>query len=502
LDPEQTWHIYGNGVHGYGLGSPTVVATAERFLRHFLLGEDNGFHSTPKVQIEREVAFAQPARWIDSLPAWPAQTQPAELYFSPEGTLDSQRPELSESFSYLYPLPAPSMTAALAASTENQTYALPIAPGGAALFTTPPLEHDLSLLGPSRVDLWLSSTATDTDVQISLTEVRPDGQEMFVQRGWLRASHRAMDVRENRATAPYHWFSEATQSPLLPDEPTLLSIEILPVAHVFRAGSSLRLRVEAPVGTTGFRQLEFNPTPAVNTVHVGPQHLSRITLSLWPGHQAPVDYPDCANQANQPCRDSDAAQPSGSLRVPTALAATSPQGGTVQAGPQSLSLHNSSAEPHYLRAVTLNLPQAHTLYSASMVLDGEATQVLAPKHQARFELPDRLLAPGERVELHWTLQASQQAAYWPLLNSAHAGLNPIGLSAFGSVLAWLGLAWIGRPRRGRGLPLLLILSGLLVACQGGRSELPSTGADEPQSSSSVLHVEVVNRQGQFVLYSP
>ena len=35
--------------------------------------------------------------------------------------------------------------------------------------------------------------ATDTDIQVTLSEIRPDGQETYVQSGWLRASRRVLD---------------------------------------------------------------------------------------------------------------------------------------------------------------------------------------------------------------------------------------------------------------------------------------------------------------------
>ena len=58
---------------------------------------------------------------------------------------------------------------------------------------------------PGSVDLWLRSTAPDTDVEVTLTELRPDGQECYVQNGWLRASApRKLDPIVDRARSPWH----------------------------------------------------------------------------------------------------------------------------------------------------------------------------------------------------------------------------------------------------------------------------------------------------------
>src|SRR5207244_6288441 len=67
----------------------------------------------------------------------------------------------------------------------------PPADGKAAVFETAPLDHDVLMLGSASADLFVKSTADDADLQATLSEVRPDGQEMFVQSGWLRASYRA-----------------------------------------------------------------------------------------------------------------------------------------------------------------------------------------------------------------------------------------------------------------------------------------------------------------------
>src|SRR5207248_1728424 len=50
-----------------------------------------------------------------------------------------------------------------------------------------------ALAGPIEADVWLSSTAPDTDVFVQLIDVDPQGNYQFLQRGMLRASFRAVD---------------------------------------------------------------------------------------------------------------------------------------------------------------------------------------------------------------------------------------------------------------------------------------------------------------------
>nr|WP_232533443.1 hypothetical protein [Delftia acidovorans] len=48
---------------------------------------------------------------------------------------------------------------------------------------------------------------------------------MFVQRGWLRASMRALDGQRSTALRPWGDFTEAAVRPLRPGEPTLMRVE-------------------------------------------------------------------------------------------------------------------------------------------------------------------------------------------------------------------------------------------------------------------------------------
>ena len=66
----------------------------------------------------------------------------------------------------------------------------PLADGKGVGFATPPLPSDVVIAGGSSLSLRLSASAGDTDLQVTLSEIRPDGRETYVQNGWLRASHR------------------------------------------------------------------------------------------------------------------------------------------------------------------------------------------------------------------------------------------------------------------------------------------------------------------------
>lgn len=184
----------------------------------------------------------------------------------------------------------------------DDTWWVEPAPGRAVTYTTEPFERDRSVLGSASLDLWLSSTSVDTDLQATITEVRTNGEEVFVQHGWLRASHRALADARSTQTRPYHTHSFEDHAPLTPGVAEPIRLEILPFGHVFRAGSRLRVWIESPKVAADLYGFASLPAP-VNLIHHDADHPSQLVLSVLPGHPAQADPPTCAEPAiRMPCR--------------------------------------------------------------------------------------------------------------------------------------------------------------------------------------------------------
>lgn len=317
LNPETTWTVMSNGHHDVTWSHPLHSEMLVQFYQHYLRGIDNGWESTPRVQLLHELRRSDySANWItqhDSMPTPEAAT----LYLNENSELTLAPPTTDEaSDSYLYPLLS-SSTNPLPDIVEDfdRFWQLPTADAGRLVWTTPALAEDLQLLGSASVDLWLNSTAEDADVQVTLTEVRADGQEVYVSRGWLRASKRALISERSTATRPFHDFTEATTQPLSADAADLLRIEIFPFAHRFRAGSALRLIVDGPQAITGDWGALSNPTPAVNTVLRDKVHASKLVLGVINDPQPRPAAIACGELDNQPCRDSVQPVPEGRISI-------------------------------------------------------------------------------------------------------------------------------------------------------------------------------------------
>jgi predicted acyl esterase len=118
-------------------------------------------------------------------------------------------------------------------------------------FTSEPLTEETEITGPLAARLFVSSETTDADVFVILRAFAPDGEEVVFQgaidphtplaQGWLRASHRALDVALTTEYRPYHTHAEA--QPLVPGEPVQLDVELWPTSIVLPAGYRLALTV-------------------------------------------------------------------------------------------------------------------------------------------------------------------------------------------------------------------------------------------------------------------
>ena len=171
-------------------------------------------------------------------------------------------------------------------------------------FSSAPLTKDVTVIGPASLDVWVRSSAADTDLQATVSEVRPDGSEMFIQSGTLRASDRALDAARSTATHPVPTYLLSTAKPLAKGTFTKVRVPILPFAYSFRAGSRIRVTVTAPGGDRPAWVFDTVPTggTVTDTVGIGGSTPSALVLSVVPGITPPDAQPACPSLRGQPCR--------------------------------------------------------------------------------------------------------------------------------------------------------------------------------------------------------
>jgi uncharacterized protein len=233
------------------------------------------------------------ATWELNSRAWPPPSVRATRYYLGRGGALAPRPSRRGTARYTAdPAARPRQT--LPGSGAEDAWKAqppynwaPLARGKGIGFTSARLGRDVVIAGPSSLDVHLRSSARDTDLQVTLSEVRPDGNETYVQNGWLRASHRKLDAARSTALDPFPTHLRRDAAPLPRGRYALVRVPIFPVAHAFRAGSRIRVTLQAPGGDRprwSFAALDRGRTR--NTIALGRPRASRLVLPVLAGATA------------------------------------------------------------------------------------------------------------------------------------------------------------------------------------------------------------------------
>jgi uncharacterized protein len=225
----------------------------------------------------------------------PAGATPTRLYLHADGTLRAEPPPYEEpARSYRFdpadPVPtvggqvqAPSFPGFLEGGAFDQRGRRSLwacrdeeplaARPDVLVFQTEPLAEAREVTGEVVVELWISSSAIDTDFTAKLVDAFPDGFAMNLVDTILRARYR--DSRERA-------------EPLAPEREYRLSLSLPPVSNLFGAGHRIRL----DVSSSNFPRFDVNPNTgeplgrnrghvvAENVVYVDAEHPSSVVLPM------------------------------------------------------------------------------------------------------------------------------------------------------------------------------------------------------------------------------
>jgi predicted acyl esterase len=240
--------------------------------------------------------------------AWPPAGSVVRYGLGPDGTLQRSAPRASSTASF-HPNPAvrpaddlPASANAWAAQPPYDWTTVPAANGIA--FETPALTSATTIVGPASLNLMLRSTAPVTDLQVTVTEVRPGAtQEEYVTSGFLRSSDRTLSATST-VLDPVPTYLMADRRPLTRGRFTLVRIPVDPIAHTFRAGTRLRIVISAPGGD---RPSWTFDTPAthgsvVDTVALGGSRGSSLVVNEVGAVVPSSATPACGALRGEPCR--------------------------------------------------------------------------------------------------------------------------------------------------------------------------------------------------------
>jgi hypothetical protein len=190
--------------------------------------------------------------------------------------------------------------------TATPTYEwIPNPAGTAASYVTTPLGSNTTVIGAGAVRAWVRSSAPNVDLQATISEVRPDGKETFVQGGWVRASERKLDPAKSTPLEPVLSLREEDVSPLPPDQFVEVTIPLYYQGHAYRTGSRIRVTISAPNGDQpiwSFGETDPSGTATVDVAR-SPDMPSSLLLPVVPGVSVPTGLPPCPGLRGEPCRD-------------------------------------------------------------------------------------------------------------------------------------------------------------------------------------------------------
>jgi predicted acyl esterase len=257
-----------------------------------------------------------------SYDTWPiAGTAAQTWYFGPDGTLNDALPDAEGADTYISDPAALPLTNYTGGTGTGSLWSnaptwrwnwVPNAAGTAASYVSSPLPNDTTVVGGGAVYVWMRSNATDVDLQATISEVRPDGNETFVQNGYMRASERKLSDSPNNIFRtpstllnPVPSFLEADAAPLPQDGSYVqVAIPLYYQGHVYRAGSRIRVTIAGPNGAQpvwSFGESLGGPSTQLSILR-SPSRPSKLVLPVVPGGAAPTELPACPSLRSQPCR--------------------------------------------------------------------------------------------------------------------------------------------------------------------------------------------------------
>ncbi len=183
--------------------------------------------------------------------------------------------------------------------------------GTAVSYVTEPLKAATTVVGAGSVHLWVKSSTPDVDLLATVSEISADGNETFVQNGFLRASERKLSYDPNNLFKQPSTVLEPVPSMLAADAAPMpknrfveLTIPLYYQGHAYRAGTRIRVTIAAPNGTQPI--WSFNDTQPKGKGNVSiafsPSMPSSLTLPVVPGVTVSTAQPACPSLRNEPCR--------------------------------------------------------------------------------------------------------------------------------------------------------------------------------------------------------
>lgn len=255
--------------------SASVEKLMLRWFGHYLQGEDTAITRDPAVRYYVTGATGEPDApgnvWRDAVD-FPPDTAVHSLYFQQDGTLAAKPPAVDGgATAYTSDPTRPANMPALVSRDMRQYESEP----GVISFTSPAFAEPTEWTGQVDVELFVTSTASDTDFIVKVCDVYPDGRSIALINSVRRARYREGFTQERF---------------LQRDEVARIAFDLGWLSQIFNRHHRIRVTVAStgapyyePNPQTGDRITSGQPDRthvAVNRVLHNQRHASRILVPL------------------------------------------------------------------------------------------------------------------------------------------------------------------------------------------------------------------------------
>ncbi|MFI1029973.1 CocE/NonD family hydrolase [Streptomyces sp. NPDC020951] len=220
-------------------------APVMRFFAHHLKGELPHYQrEEPPVRlyVMGDNVWREEQEWPLARTRW----TPYYLHADDVRSLSPQAPADEQPDRYVYDPSDPVPGSLRTGATYNDPVDLEVVAGRSdvLVYSTPPLEAEVEVTGPVKLELWASSSVENTDFTAKLIDVFPDGSAVPVCQGVVRTGH-------------------GVKEPRTPGTPYRYEISLWSTSTVFKAGHSIRL----DISSSEFPTFDLNPNTGERITH-------------------------------------------------------------------------------------------------------------------------------------------------------------------------------------------------------------------------------------------
>ena len=284
--------IMGPWTHGIGkmpageLQFPNAASVpasydAGRWFGHYLGGIDNGAEKEPAVTYyvmgDTQASGAPGNEWRHA-DDWPIPATETAAYFMRDGKLAFGKPgsrdDVNIEYTFYPTNPCPTvggnnLTLARGPMNQNKIEGR----SDVVVFTSEPLTDPVEVTGRVKADVYVASSAVDTDLSVRLCDVYPDGKSYLIAEGIQRLRYR---------------HSAEKTEPLTPGKIEEIAVDCWSTSIIFNRGH----RIRATVTSSNYPRFDVNPgtgepwsnsgakVKQTNRIYCDAAHASRLLLPV------------------------------------------------------------------------------------------------------------------------------------------------------------------------------------------------------------------------------